>query len=458
MTASSAPSGASRALPRIVLASMGAVALIAAALVVTVWSYRGAVTARQHAQDAALENAGAHKADTYLWREREAINEYLLAPGPDTIREVRRLRASFRGSVAGLELDETRERRLVLRARAANERLMRMFLTGAQRATRTERSRLAFVGALDRAGDSVTAPLDDLKRLNVADAAKREKDADAESRRALLAGVIAGGLAILGGIGFALYAFRLLQRISRQNERLRELDRMKEDFVSSVSHELRTPLTSIQGYLDLVLDGEAGELTAEQERFLTIVRRNSDRLLRVVGDLLFVAQADAGTIALEPGSFDLSSVLAEAVEAARPAAVDKNIELSLDAGTLPTLVGDRSRIAQVVDNLVSNAVKFTPEGGRVSVRATADEEEDEAVIEVADTGMGISPEDQRQLFQRFFRTAAASDQAIQGTGLGLAIVHAIVDAHGGSISVDSEVGRGTTFRVRLPLEREPAVA
>lgn len=246
------------------------------------------------------------------------------------------------------------------------------------------------------------------------------------------------------------------QVLQKQNERLHELDRLKDDFVASVSHELRTPLTSIRGYLELVLDGEAGELTSGQRSFLEVVLRNGDRLLRLVSDLLFVAQVDAGKIMLEPTRCELDEIAAEAIEAARPAAAGKNIEFQFEAGSAITLEADRARIAQVLDNLLSNAVKFTPAGGRISVRTFPDG--DDAVIEVTDDGIGIAPDDQKRLFERFFRAEAATDSAIQGTGLGLAIVKAIVDAHGGSIAVDSAPVRGTTFRVHLPFTRDRVAA
>jgi signal transduction histidine kinase len=243
---------------------------------------------------------------------------------------------------------------------------------------------------------------------------------------------------------------------SEQNKRLRELDRLKDEFLSLVSHELRTPLTSIRGYLDLVLDGEAGALNHEQRRFLEAVERNSGRLLRLVGDLLFVAQADAGRLALDRRRVELTKVAADCVETAGPAADSRSVRLVLSAEPVPAIVGDRGRLAQVLDNLISNALKFTPEGGTVEVRTRADDEH--AMLEVSDTGIGIPAEDQPRLFERFFRSSKADEQAIPGTGLGLAIVKAIVEAHAGRIEVESREGEGTTFRVRLPLtvERRPS--
>jgi signal transduction histidine kinase len=244
---------------------------------------------------------------------------------------------------------------------------------------------------------------------------------------------------------------RLAAALADQNERLRDLDRIKDDFVAAVSHELRTPLTSIRGYLDLVREGEAGDLTSDQERFLDVVDRNADRLLHVVGDLLFVAQVDAGKLELELEHVDLAALAAYSVEAARPHAEDRGIQLSLVVDGPVELSGDPARLGQLLDNLITNALKFTPGGGRVEVRTAAGD--GHALVDVVDTGMGIPDADRERLFDRFFRTAAASTQAIPGTGLGLAIVKAIAEGHGGGVAVDSEEGVGTTFRVRLPLER-----
>src|SRR4051794_30875225 len=234
-----------------------------------------------------------------------------------------------------------------------------------------------------------------------------------------------------------------------RNERLLELDRLKDEFVALVSHELRTPLTSIRGYLELVLDGEAGEVTHEQRQFLGIVERNANRLLDLVGDLLFLAQIEAGKLSLEVGAVDVAALAAESVETARPLAEDKHVTLTLATSPVPLLAGDRARLAQLLDNLISNAIKFTPEGGRVDVRATSSR--GNAILEVRDTGMGIPAAEQEHVFERFFRTSGATEQAIQGTGLGLAISKAIVHAHRGRITLASSEGDGATFRVAIPL-------
>jgi signal transduction histidine kinase len=236
--------------------------------------------------------------------------------------------------------------------------------------------------------------------------------------------------------------------LAEQNERLRELDRLKDEFVSLVSHELRTPLTSIRGYIELLLE-EEGELTEDQRRFVSVVDRNSRRLLDLVSDLLFLAQVEAGKLAIERGTVDLNTIVDECVEASSPLAEAAGIDLVVSAETIPMFEGDRARLAQVLDNLVSNALKFTPSGGRVGVRLVSTD--DRVLLEVEDTGLGIPEHEQARLFERFFRSSSATENAIPGSGLGLAITKAIVERHGGRIELESTEGVGTTVRVELPL-------
>ena len=241
----------------------------------------------------------------------------------------------------------------------------------------------------------------------------------------------------------------LLTQTQEQNERLRKLDRMKDEFIALVSHELRTPLTSICGYLELLLqDDVMASLPEAQLNWLEVIDRNAERLLRLVEDLLLTAQASAGNLALEKAELDVAAVVAQAVQAGTPVAAARGISLTCATESLPLANGDRLRIGQVVDNLVSNALKFTPAGGTVDVRAYP--YRSAVRIEVTDTGMGISDDEQSQLFERFFRTARAQEQAIPGVGLGLSISKAIVEAHDGRISVRSAEGVGTTFFVDLP--------
>jgi PAS domain S-box-containing protein len=239
--------------------------------------------------------------------------------------------------------------------------------------------------------------------------------------------------------------------LSVQNEQLRALDRLKDQFIALVSHELRTPLTSIIGYLKLLRDERTTAPNAAH--FTEVIQRNAERLLRLVGDLLFLSQLQSGTLATELRPTDLAEVAAQAVAAIRAEAERKNIDLGLLCSEVPPADADPARIGQLLGNLLANAVKFTPDGGRVGVRLHR--EDGQAVLAVSDTGPGIPAADQRQIFERFFQATAAARQAIPGTGLGLTISKAIVDAHHGSITVHSAEGRGTEFTVRLPL-RQPA--
>jgi signal transduction histidine kinase len=241
--------------------------------------------------------------------------------------------------------------------------------------------------------------------------------------------------------------------LTEQNERLREADHLKDEFVALISHDLRTPLTSIMGYLELTRDDT--ELTDEQGRYLDIVARNSERLLRLVNDLLFVARVEAGQLELQVSELDLAAIVRQSVEEARPRAQNQEIELTSDGDGGGALEGDRGRMFQLLDNLISNALKFTPAGGRVHVQVT--QRAERVRLSVSDTGVGIAPEDQKHLFDRFFRTASAIDGHVSGTGLGLYIARAIAEAHGGAISVESAQGTGTTFVVELPLARTPAI-
>jgi signal transduction histidine kinase len=232
----------------------------------------------------------------------------------------------------------------------------------------------------------------------------------------------------------------------------RELDRLKDEFVATVSHELRTPLTSMMGFLQMIREGEAGELTPEQDQFLAIVYRSSERLQRLVGDLLFVARLDASGIQLQLSDVRVDEVMTEAVEAAAATARRRELDLRTEIHEVPAIRADRERLLQLVGNLVSNAIKFTPEGGTVTARVHR--QDGDLVIEVEDTGIGIPQAEQDRLFQRFFRSSTATAQAIPGTGLGLVISKAIAEAHGGTISVRSDAGAGTSFRVALPIERQ----
>jgi signal transduction histidine kinase len=235
------------------------------------------------------------------------------------------------------------------------------------------------------------------------------------------------------------------QLLAYQNEQLVELDRLKDEFVSSISHELRTPLTSIAGYVELLQEEATDEDTKQH---LEIVDRNASRLLGLVTDLLFTARLQDGRLELEKQEVDLGRLVTQAAESARPRAEAAGVRLEVDAANVPPVNGEAARLAQLLDNLVSNAIKFTPSNGRVRVALSA--RDGLVCLEVSDTGIGISEAERERLFERFFRSQNALEQQIQGTGLGLYISKAIVEAHGGRIGVESTEGAGTTFVVELP--------
>jgi signal transduction histidine kinase len=227
----------------------------------------------------------------------------------------------------------------------------------------------------------------------------------------------------------------------------RELDRMRDAFVATVSHELRTPLTSISGFLEMMEDEEHALGTAGRQ-YLDVIRRATERLHALVEDLLCVAQIEAKRIELALAPVDLGALAARAVESARPAAAERAIALAVVTDHPPAVLGDAKRLSQVLDNLVSNAVKFTPDGGSVTIEVGANGAG--ARLVVADTGIGVPADEQTQVFSRFFRASSATRRAIPGTGLGLAICHALVEQHGGAIEFRSREGEGTEVVVTLP--------
>jgi signal transduction histidine kinase len=272
---------------------------------------------------------------------------------------------------------------------------------------------------------------------------------------AVLAGVV---LLRLSGLVHAVERAGLAERLARreaeqaqqlltfQNEQLVEIDRLKDEFVSSISHELRTPLTSIAGYIELLQEEESDP---QKLGHLAIVGRNAERLLALVTDLLFAARLQYGRLELERSPVDLRSLVVECVDSARPRAQAASVRLDVHVEDVPQIVGEPSKLAQLLDNLVSNAIKFTPSNGHVDVRLTPHPAM--IRIEVSDTGIGIPDVERERLFERFFRAQSALERQIQGTGLGLYISKAIVDAHDGRIGVTSTPGTGTTFVVELPV-------
>jgi PAS domain S-box-containing protein len=241
---------------------------------------------------------------------------------------------------------------------------------------------------------------------------------------------------------------QVAQFIERQRTE-EEAQRMKDQIVANVSHELRTPLTAIDGWVHVLLGEEPGPLTDEQRRFLSIVKRNSDRLMRLVGDLLVAGQVEAGKLKLERDDVDVAELARETAELVAASAQSKRITLEVHADDPIIVHGDRQRLGQLLSNLVANAIKFTPEEGVVDVRVGR--RNGSCQITVRDTGIGIPTAEREHLFERFYRASSATERGITGTGLGLAISKAIAESHDGTIELADEDGPGTKFVVELPL-------
>lgn len=243
-----------------------------------------------------------------------------------------------------------------------------------------------------------------------------------------------------------LFAFR---DVTRE----RAVDRIKSEFVALVSHELRTPLTSIKGYVDLLIAGDVGELDAEQQEFLGIVSSNADRLVALISNLLDISRIESGNVEITRLPINLSRLVAESAVSFRPQIEQKQQRLTLDvAAGPPPVSGDADRVVQILTNLISNANKYTPAGGEITVSAHLDGQQ--VHLAVRDTGIGMSTEEQGQLFTRFFRGKGRVAQEAGGTGLGLVIVRSIVELHGGELHVMSAPGQGTTFSFTLPVSKE----
>jgi signal transduction histidine kinase/DNA-binding response OmpR family regulator len=251
------------------------------------------------------------------------------------------------------------------------------------------------------------------------------------------------------------------KKLAGVNEELKELDRVKSDLLANVSHELRTPLTAIKGYTDYMLERKLGAISDKQEKGLLVVQRNMERLARTINALLDFSRLDLGRVTLNIHPFQLPALIDHILLNLRSELEKKGLSLavSVDAA-LPPVIGDREKISAVLENLIINAVKFTPEGGRLTVSAgrLAGATRPTAELRVADTGIGIPADQVERIFQRFHQVDASSTRRFGGVGLGLAIVKSILEAHGSPIDVASEVGRGTEFRFTLPLlEKHDAV-
>jgi signal transduction histidine kinase/CHASE3 domain sensor protein len=255
---------------------------------------------------------------------------------------------------------------------------------------------------------------------------------------------------VAADLGRGLNHARLYEAENRLVGDLKALDTAKSSFFATVSHELRAPLTTIEGYVEMFGDGEAGEVTSQQRQMLEAIDRSTVRLRNLVDDVFTLAKLESGAFTTVMRPVDLPDVIRAGADAVRPSVIAGELALTISTTDGELLVdGDASQLDRVVINLLSNAVKFTPKGGSVEVSAFA--EGRSAVIRVSDTGIGIPASDQKELFTRFFRASNATGRSIPGTGLGLAIVRMIVVNHGGDIDLKSTEGAGTTVTVWLPL-------
>jgi signal transduction histidine kinase len=244
-------------------------------------------------------------------------------------------------------------------------------------------------------------------------------------------------------------AILMIEDITQQ----RVADEARNSFVAQATHELRTPLTNIRLYVEQAI--EAGDDKAVRTRALDVINQESRRLERIVGDMLSVSEIEAGSFKLRAGDVRLENLFEDLREEYAAQAKDKNLALTLHLPPkLPVIQGDRDKIVLALHNLIGNALKYTPEGGKVDVKVEADDKR--LQVDVADSGIGIAPEETELIFEKFYRAKDKRVSSITGTGLGLALAREVVRLHGGDISVRSQIDQGSTFTMTLPLRAEAA--
>jgi len=227
-------------------------------------------------------------------------------------------------------------------------------------------------------------------------------------------------------------------------------NRMKSNFISMISHELRTPLNSINGFVEVVIDGQVGELNSRQHEFLGYVQSSALQLTTLVEDILFISKADSGQFLLRPGPIDIDRLVSQTIQSVSPAAAKAEIEItaSLPEFSVP-LIGDELRLQQVITNLLLNAIKFSASGEPINFRVRQTSSLAEFAIQ--DHGKGVAPEEHSRIFERFYQSESSQHAQRGGYGLGLAIAKLIVEQHGGRIWLESAPGEGATFYFTLPL-------
>jgi len=249
-------------------------------------------------------------------------------------------------------------------------------------------------------------------------------------------------------------------QLEKANQELRRIDSMKSEFVSVASHELRTPLATIKNAVQLVLKGTAGKINENQAKFLSMAERNINRLTNILNDLLNLSRIESGRIEIKFENIGLKGIIELAASSLKPHADGKSIKIDVEInGPLPTVYADPEKMEQILTNLIDNAIKFTPEGGRILIAAQPlphdgrNVHNDGVAVSVKDTGIGIPPEHLGAVFEKFHQVEGSLQRSASGTGLGLAITKGLVEAHQGKIWVESELGKGSTFTFSLPISQ-----
>jgi len=244
---------------------------------------------------------------------------------------------------------------------------------------------------------------------------------------------------------------KYVRELELRNQEAERANQLKTEFLGNMSHELRSPLHTVIGFAELLAEEKEGPLNEKQKRFVGHIQSDSRHLLDLINDLLDLSKIEAGRLELRYETFHIEAVVAEAISSVRPRATAKFLHIGSDISVPAPIFADRLRFKQILHNLLTNAIKFTPDGGRVRVQATFRNQF--AEISVSDTGIGITEDQQQAVFDKFYQVRAGIQGGHEGTGLGLAITKRLVDQHGGSISLKSEPGSGTCFTFTIPFEQ-----
>jgi len=244
---------------------------------------------------------------------------------------------------------------------------------------------------------------------------------------------------------------KYIRELELRNREAERANQLKTEFLGNMSHELRSPLHTVIGFTQLLAEEKEGPLNEKQKRFLSHIQNDSLHLLDLINDLLDLSKIEAGRLELRYEAFPIDAVIAEALSSVRPRATAKSLEIETDISIATPVYADRLRFKQILHNLLTNAIKFTPDGGSVRVQAAG--RGGFAEISVRDTGIGIPDDQQQAVFDKFYQVRAGIQGGHEGTGLGLAITKRLVDQHGGNISLKSEPGNGTCFTFTIPFER-----